>query len=403
MKLDFPRYIERIGAVNINSIQKVYELDSGKSEEYHNTYRTIRKINDEELLDIFNKLAIIIPIKDEKLKLLEGVLSGIPHDCLVIIVSNSQRYPIDRFKMECDILQQFTRFVDRDAIIIHQKDPVLADIFRDLEYTSILDGDIVRDGKAEGMIIGMIIAKMLNKEYVGFVDADNYVPGAINEYIKIFGSGILMSQSPYSMIRISWLYKPKIVGKSFYFAKWGRISDVTNRYLNEVISYHTGFETEIIKTANAGEHALSMKLAELLTYSSGYSIEPYEIVNIIEEFGCILPSKYPDVIQKEGVEILQIETQNPHIHEDKGNEHLSRMLKESLSCIYFSKICNKSIRWKIIKELRSAKAITHDQLSPLPTIKPFNTIDIQKFANRIGDSTIRFYGNMERYIKYYTV
>lgn len=45
-------------------------------------------------------MAIIIPIKDEKLKLLEGVITGIPHNCAIIIVSNSSREDSDRFEME---------------------------------------------------------------------------------------------------------------------------------------------------------------------------------------------------------------------------------------------------------------------------------------------------------------
>jgi hypothetical protein len=35
----------------------------------------------------------MIPIKNEKLKLLEWVLSGIPNECLVITLSNSSRVP----------------------------------------------------------------------------------------------------------------------------------------------------------------------------------------------------------------------------------------------------------------------------------------------------------------------
>ncbi|HXV46570.1 MAG TPA: mannosyl-3-phosphoglycerate synthase [Nitrososphaera sp.] len=30
-----------------------------------------------------------------------------------------------------------------------------------------------------GQVLGMLLAKMAGKEYVGFIDADNYVPGAV--------------------------------------------------------------------------------------------------------------------------------------------------------------------------------------------------------------------------------
>ena len=61
---------------------------------------------------------------------------------------------------------------------------------------------------------------------------------------------------------------------------------------------------------------MSLKLAELLTYSSGYAIESYEIVNILEEFGGIIPTLNQASMDK-GVEIMQVETRNPHFHEDK--------------------------------------------------------------------------------------
>ena len=394
MKLDFPRYTERVGAVNIGSVQRVYELDSGKSEEYHKTHQTVRKICDEELADTFSKMAIIIPIKSERLKLLEGVLSGIPHDCLVIIVSNSPRQPVDRFKIECDALEQFVRFVDRDAIIVHQRDADLAAALKELGYDSILDGKHVRSGKAEGVVVGMLIAKMMGKEYVGLIDADNYIPGAVHEYVKIFASGILMSSSPYSMVRVSWIYKPKVSQGGLYFAKWGRISEFTNKYLNAIISHYIGFETEIIKTGNAGEHAMSMKLAELLIYSSGYSLESYEIINTIEQFGGILPSQYPEIIDKH-VDILQIETRNPHFHEEKGEEHLKEMLRDSLLSILGSKLCTPAIKQKIMKELKDRGIQTRYKQRQLNLIRPFKEINISEFARIIKErcSTLGYYGS----------
>src|ERR671928_702155 len=283
MKLDLPRYTERFGAISLHGVQRVYELDSGFNDG-RTTSETIRSIGNEEISEIERKIAIVIPIKGERLKLLEGVLSGIPHDCLTIIVSNSPRQPVDRYKLEKDALEQFNRFVGKNALILHQKDPGLSDALKEVGYTSIFGPDgTVRNGKAEGMMIGMLLAKMAGKEYVGFIDADNYVPGAVNEYVKIFASGIAMSNTPFTMVRISWIYKPKVSESGLYFSKWGRVSEVTNQHLNSLISYYTGFETEVMRTGNSGEHCMSIKLAELLTYSPGFSVETYEIVDILEE------------------------------------------------------------------------------------------------------------------------
>jgi mannosyl-3-phosphoglycerate synthase len=382
MKLDLPRYTERFGATSLHGVQRVYELDSG-FDDGRPTSESIVNIGNNQIVDIERRMAIVIPIKGERLRLLEGVLSGIPHDCLTIIVSNSPRQPVDRYKLEKEALQQFNRFVGRNAFILHQRDPALSEVLRDVGYTSILGPDgMVRSGKAEGMVIGMLLAKMAGKEYVGFIDADNYVPGAVNEYVKIFASGIAMSQTPYIMIRVSWIYKPKISETGLYFSKWGRVSELTNQHLNSLVSYYTGFDTEVMRTGNSGEHCMSLKLAELLTYSSHYAIEPYEIVNVLEEFGGIIPTVNQDAMDK-GVEIMQVETRNPHFHEEKGDDHLKEMVVASLGSIYHSSICPPKLREKILESLRSKNMLEEgeQQEPPAPIkIEPFKDIDVRQFA-----------------------
>jgi mannosyl-3-phosphoglycerate synthase len=390
MKLDLPRYTERFGAISLHGVQRVYELDSGFNDG-RPALEAIRSVGNAEISEIERKMAIVIPIKGERLRLLEGVLSGIPHDCLTIIVSNSPRQPVDRFKLEKEALEQFNRFVGKNTLILHQKDPGLSDALKKVGYTSIFGpDDIVRNGKAEGMVIGMLLAKMAGKEYVGFIDADNYVPGAVNEYVKIFASGVAMSNTPYTMVRISWIYKPKVSESGLYFSKWGRVSEITNLYLNSLVSYYTGFETEVMRTGNSGEHCMSIKLAELLTYSSGFSVEPYEIVNILEEFGGILPTENQEAMDK-GIEVMQVETRNPHFHEEKGEDHLKEMFNGSLGCIYHSKICPPRLRDKISEEL-SDRQIIQERGEPdlLKNIGSFKNIDMREFANILHDRAISF-------------
>src|SRR6476660_547274 len=385
MRIDYPsNYTEKIGAVSIHAIQKIYKIDSGMASEVlnnddydhthnlnnknlkhnkkqqdrqqQNHYNSDKLYNDnhnltmsssstrafgyQELSDIFKQMAIVIPVKNEKLSVLEGVLSGIPNECLIIIVSNSERTSnVDRYSMEVEMVKQYARFTDKKIMVIHQKDEELGKIFKKVNYNSILDSKrkSVRNGKAEGMIIGILLAKMQSKEYVGFIDSDNYFPGAVNEYVKIFATGFAMSNTPYSNVRILWRSKPKIVDNKIRFPRWGRISQASNKYLNALISSITGSQNDIIATGNAGEHALSMPLAENLNYSSGYSVEPYEFINILEKYGGLLPPSSPstttanssDIIEK-GIEIFQIESRNPHFHEEKGADHLTGMMEDSL-------------------------------------------------------------------------
>ena len=351
MFIESPRYTERLGSVRLNHVQSVIALDSGLRNELppHGTMGVV-KIDEETIKHYEDRMAIVIPVKDEKLKLFEGVVSGVPHDCLVIVVSNSQREKVDRFRMEGDALDQLCRFTLRQALIVHQKDPAIAKAVMDADYNDLLDEDeLVRDGKSEAMIIGLLMAKAAGKEYVGFVDADNYFPGAVLEYVRNYAAGFSLAQSRYSMVRILWQYKPKISG-ILYFRKWGRISEVTNKYLNSLISTKTGFETEVVRTSNAGEHAMSMQLAEILPFASGYAGEPQELVSMFENFGGILPTKDIKVMEQ-GIDIFQIETRNPHLHEEKGNEHLNEMLLSSLSTIYHSPLCDEELKQAVLAEL----------------------------------------------------
>ena len=381
MRIEIPRYTERFGSVRINDVQKVLELDSGRTTEQSLGKNIgVQKIEEDDIKAIEEKMAIVIPIRDEKLKLFEGVISGIPHECLIIVVSNSQRKQVDRFKMEKEALKQLCHFTRRQALVIHQKDPILARALAEAGYTDLLgENGLMRDGKAEGMVGAILIAMMAKKEFVGFIDADNYFPGAVWEYAKCYAVGFSMASSPYAMVRILWHYKPK-VSAGMYFKKWGRVSEVTNKYMNSLISTKLGFETEIIKTGNAGEHAMSLRLAEILPYASGYAVEPQELVSILEGFGEVSP-KGPQMAAKHGIDVFQIETINPHLHEEKGLEHLKGMLLPGLGAIYHSPLCEAETKHIIRDELLKQGAITSGEEPPKPHIINLpKKIDRQKFA-----------------------
>ena len=387
MRIESPRYTERFGSVRINDVQQVLELDSGRAQELPRQENiAVQKIEEEVIKDFEEKMAIVIPTKDEKLKLFEGVVSGVPHECLIIVLSNSQRGRVDRFRMERDTLSQYCHFTRREALIIHQKDPILAQALAEGGYTDILGEDEkVRNGKAEGMIAAMLIAMIAKKEYVGFIDADNYFPGSVWEYARCYAAGFSMAKSPYAMVRVLWRYKPK-VSAGMFFRRWGRVSEITNRCMNALISSKTGFETEIIKTGNAGEHAMNLKLAEILTYASGYAVEPQELISIFEGFGGVLPIINPTAA-KHGIEIFQTETRNPHLHEEKGGRHLlAEMLLPGLGAIYHSPLCDKENKKLIVNELLQQNAIKSGEKPPKPRIiAPLKNGDLKKFASVMAE------------------
>jgi mannosyl-3-phosphoglycerate synthase len=365
IRLRLPHRVERFGAVRIHAVQEVLELDSGLGGEDDRLPRPqlVRRVPQDVMNDIERRAAIVVPCRGERLKLLEGVLAGIPHDCLIILVSASPREPVDRFRMEREAVTEFCELVQRPAILVHQHDPGLGAAFVEAGLPEIVDErGLVRRGKGEGMLVGLALTRLSGRDIIGFVDADNYVPGAVREYVKIYAAGVHLAENPYAMVRVSWRAKPKIQDGRLFFHRWGRASQVTNEYLNLLLAEYSGFATDVILTGNAGEHAMTMALAERLRFASGYAVEPHQYVDMFEQFGGVIASPHPDVMRA-GVDVFQIETRNPHLHEDKGDEHVQRMRQQSLAPIYHSAICPETVRNQI-RDFLDAEGLLVDGAVP---------------------------------------
>lgn len=154
-------------------------------------------------------------------------------------------------------------------------------------------------------------------KYIGFVDADNFVPGSVQEYCRAFSAGLHLAHAEDAMVRINWSSKPKVHNGKLHFKPSGRSSEIVNRWLNRLLKnmdarIDTGGAQaiqddvpDIICTGNAGEHAMTISLALKLRIASGYAIEPFHFLDILERF--VGP---------------------PQDSAGKGNEHLD-MLPES--------------------------------------------------------------------------
>jgi mannosyl-3-phosphoglycerate synthase len=373
MRLEKPNRFERFGAVRIHSLQQVLEFDSGAPTGHEETPAhgmMVRHVPHESLRKVFGNLAVVVPCMNERRKVIEGVFTGIPHDCLIILVSNSSRDPVDRFDFECQTLEHFCHATERSAIAVHQRDPGLAAAMAAGGIPQIVDDDgLVRTGKGEGMLIGLALAALAGKSHVGFVDADNYVPGAINEYVRSYAAGFHAATTPYSMVRISWQSKPKLQDGRLFFNRWGRTSQVTNRFLNLLLAEYSGFGTEIISTGNAGEHALSMELGLRLRLAGGFAVEPFEYLDMFEQFGGVVASPRPEVLRST-VDVFQIETRNPHFHENKGSDHVQEMRLQALNVLYHSPICPETTREEILEFLVQQGALEPGGRPPTERIYP---------------------------------
>ena len=392
MRIEMPKYMERVGGLRIFGVQKVLELTGGKSEGPNIGLPGIVNVSRGDLEDLESRMTIVVPVKNENPKVLEGVLSGIPHESFVIIVSNSTRNIIDHYRVEMDTVFHYYRLTRRPFVMVHQRDPVLSDALPEAGYPYLIGNDgLVRNGKGEGMVLGLLLAKAIGREYVGFIDSDNYIPGAVNEYVDIYAAAFSMANSPYVMVRICWPYKTKFVGKRFYFRRRGRVSEITNKYMNLLLARVTRFESGVIKTSNAGEHAMTLKLAERIGYAGGFSIEPYELVYMLEEYSGVKKPRFMDVVKKT-IEIYQVEPRNPHIHEERSDEHIPNMLKSSLSTIYHSMLADDELRKRIENELIIRGALKPGESIPeprrLPIMKNVDAVKILKLLESSSESFI---------------
>jgi mannosyl-3-phosphoglycerate synthase len=394
MRIEIPHDTERLGAVLIHSVQKVFELDSGLLEsetEESRIDQVIRPIAMQTRYKIERDMAIVVPVRGERIKLVEGVLCGIPNHCLTIICSNSPRDPVDRYAIELEAFLRYSRFTQKRLIIVHQKDPVLAEAFRNAGYSKILDecDGLIRSGKAEGMLLATVLARLAGSKSIGFVDSDNYFPGAVLEYVREYSAGLSLSSSPYAMVRISWHSKPKVMEQGLFFARYGRTSRTTNRYLNQLIAEYSGFETEVITTGNAGEHAMTMALAMQLDYSSGYSIEPYHFINLFEKFGGLGDRALDREMIRQHIEVFQIESRNPHMHDvAKGDEHIDAMTYAAMRVIHDSPICPPKLREELAVSMESLLARGLEAGGGAPTLRCYpalSEVDLEAFRETIRE------------------
>jgi mannosyl-3-phosphoglycerate synthase len=120
-------------------------------------------------------------------------------------------------------------------------------------------------------------------------------------------------------------------------------------------------------------------------------VESQELISLFESFGGILPTKESKVIEQ-GIDILQIETRNPHLHEERGNQHLNEILLSSMSTIYHSPLCDKEVRQAILAEL-AHQGILKDGETPSPVHinAPLRGVKADKFVNCIQNGFDKYH------------
>lgn len=346
MMLSLPIKFEVFGAVRVYDVSRVLSL-SGKP---RSVPSSLVFVDRSEMEDVASRTVIVVPVRNEDLFTLENVLRSIPAESPIVIITASSREPVDRVESEAELARLISRSLGRDVAIVYQHDPAWTEALAGTSLEGMLEGGSVRKGKGEGMLLGLIVAAAMGADYVGYIDSDNYVPGSALEYSWIYYSGFAKAKTGYSMVRIIWPFKGKLASSDFYLRKRGRVSSITNSVMNYALSLWKRIETDIVKTANSGEHALTVKLGLSMRWAGGFSVEPYQLVWLLESCylnldkgGCPATPEY--------VEVKQVSPLNPHIHAERGDEHIAEMTALSLGTIYHSQLASADVKKAIISRL----------------------------------------------------
>ncbi|KAG7290071.1 hypothetical protein NEMBOFW57_000063 [Staphylotrichum longicolle] len=394
MRLTRPSRSRSFGLLHIDEEAQVLELETS----YESRAGTHRQGSSSEaclsgqILDrVLSEMVIVVPCKDEQLAVIRAVISAIPAACFVILVSNCQREDgDDEYEQQVAMVKAFGGY-DRQMLAIHQKDMAAAAAFRASGMSELIDpaDGTIRDGKGEGMLLGIAMAAAFcpERHYIGFVDADNFNAVSVNEYCKAFAAGFAMSPRPEqedTMVRLRWSSKPKMRDGRIDFVPEGRCSKIVNSWLDRLLApggpqqqheehgtrrgqphtHHTKSDSPFVTTGNAGEHAMTMSLALKLRMAAGYAIEPFHFVDLLERAhlrsssgGSSGNNNPPWLVVNDGankttttrtpsttsttthplnkpVRVLQIRTLSPHFHRPSDDEHIRQMWATGLGSIF---------------------------------------------------------------------
>jgi mannosyl-3-phosphoglycerate synthase len=250
--------------------------------------------------------------------------------------------------------------------LVHQKEEAIARLFETYGVYHILgeDGKVI-DGKGEGMYIGALCAYQLGyPRWIIFYDADNFVPSALLEYTlamsRLFMSApfpeqyrerdtiVIRRQARNQVapdlhnVRICWSSKPEMGSGHSDTRIMGRCTRVVSPFFNDLLEGWFGMRDYAISSSNAGEQGMTLKTAISLRFSSGFSVETFQLLELLFH-------AHKRKGNAEGIILQQYMSKSPHFHEKKGDEHIKKMIEESLGSFFHFK---ESLPYNVKRRLR---------------------------------------------------
>jgi mannosyl-3-phosphoglycerate synthase len=333
--------------VNIHTVQFSHILETGDLQNLH---------------DFLSHTVFVISHKNEKVKTLLEVLWYLPLNSPIIIVTNCQDSEREELTNELKLsLAHHERIY-----LVHQKEEAIARLFETYGVYHILgeDGKVI-DGKGEGMYIGALCAYQLGyPRWIIFYDADNFVPSALLEYTlamsRLFMSApfpeqyrerdtiVIRRQARNQVapdlhnVRICWSSKPEMGSGHSDTRIMGRCTRVVSPFFNDLLEGWFGMRDYAISSSNAGEQGMTLKTAISLRFSSGFSVETFQLLELLFH-------AHKRKGNAEGIILQQYMSKSPHFHEKKGDEHIKKMIEESLGSFFHFK---ESLPYNVKRRLR---------------------------------------------------
>ncbi len=332
------------------------------------TIRFSHILEENRLRDItyfLSHTAFVVSHKTESTETLLKVLWYLPIESSIIVVTNCPEQ--EQEEIAISIREHLT--FHRNVYVIHQKDERIAQFFQTHGVEHILGNDgKVRSGKGEGMYIGALCSILLRyPRWIVFYDADNLVPCALLEYTLAMGRLFLSPFMPYISheseaatplhnIRICWASKPSMKDGVLENNLLGRCTRVISPLFGDLVEEWFGLLNYRIMSSNAGEQAMTIKTARSLRFSSGFSVETLQLLDLLYQ-----------ATERRGyrndVLLQQYQSQSPHFHTKKEDEHIRQMIAVSLgSFLVFQGYLPPRIESQV---LRICDELSLDVVSPL--------------------------------------
>lgn len=359
--------------------------------------------NTQETLDLgfgFAHTVFVISHKSEPVGMLLEVLWQLPVSSSIIVVTNCPE--VEWESLARALAEQFGQ--RQTVYLVHQKDGRIANYFQAHGASSILGPDArVVDGKGEGMYIGTLFASLLcYPKWIIFYDADNFAPSALDEYTQAITTLFLtariptpivvdpqtemqLTQPPYlHNVRICWPSKPAL-GLQFDVDSppiVGRCTRVVSPLVDDVVKAWFGNTSPTIWSSNAGEQGMTVETARALHFSSGFSIETFQLLELLFRTRTLSSRKHPATA--EGL-MQQYHARSPHVHEKKDELHIHRMIAQSLGCFL---PFERFVPYRVKRQIKRICADLGLELARPTIYPPLETLPLDTYELQVDDFAV---------------